>query len=112
MVWRWDFGLKFMCIWEYEIDKIGEIIEKFKKGLKEIQEKGTINGLHYKENFPAILLEGHLDCGENVAYTLYEAETSEQLTNAKLFWGDLIKNARYVPVLELSKLAEQYEKIE
>jgi muconolactone delta-isomerase len=91
--------MKFIGFWEYNLQDVDKVLEKFKKMTAE-REKGT-------EKYPKLIFGPYHMGGESKGFTLFETDDMDQLTNTTIHYMPEMK-WRFVGIQESSKTAELY----
>ncbi len=102
--------MKYLCIWEFDPEDTGKIIEKWRQAMAEIKEKGVVKGIDAKK-IPKSTKEGFLPCGKSVCYSFYEADNAEQLNMPMKYYLPEVKKAEYIPIISWSEFVEVWEKM-
>jgi hypothetical protein len=93
--------LKFIGFWEYCLEDVDRVVEKFKKMTAE-REKET-------EKYPKLVFGPYHIGGESKGFTVFETDSIDQLTNTTVHYLPEMK-WKFMPIHESGKVAELYLK--
>ena len=94
--------LKFIGFWEYALEDVDKVLEKFMK-MTALREKGTA------EKYPKLIFGPYHIGGESKGFSIYETDDIDQLTNTTIHYMPEMK-WKFAPIHESSKTAELYLK--